>query len=355
MTGRHGPPWDLTEPAEVERFLAELAEGAAVGEAIASMRPDGAALGRALLVHVDALEQALDSCASATACGQGLIGKDYDPAWGGPPWAPVAGTPADVEHSELVSAGWDPDFLQRGYDHDFGRTLPVVHRAADAAIDHLRAIGILFCSGGVVQPPIALARMALEASAHVVHLLDERRTAVERLVQVLNVEIVALGAELGAERRQSNRNEVRRLDREMKDLKAYALARGCQRDQGDHRCLSPKVGASVMIDHALDQAELGEAWHVLSTFVHPVGDYGWRLMLGPTASTERAHRTSMTALFVLHAIWMTVSAHRAVARYTGWDLSGADQVADPLLDLWSDGSGMRDEFHRERLSAGEHQ
>lgn len=349
MTDSQGSPWDFNDPADAERFRRELAEGAQVGEAVAGLRPSARALGSALLTYVDVVDDAMHAGAHASAQQRGFLGDDFDERFDEPPWMPVAGAPAEVEQSELIALGWAPEFLQRDYDDDYGRILYVVHRIADAAIDHLRAIGILIVDGRVIRPPLALARISLEASAQVVHLLQEQCSAAERVGQVLNAEILALAEERRVERKQRNSNEVRQLDREMKDLASYAASQGCARDKTDRSYIAPKIGPSVMIDRALTQNEYGEMWHVLSTFVHPLGDEGYRLLLGPTAPTERAHRVSISALHVLPAILVTISAHRAIARYTGWDLSAADKRADPLLELWTHGSGMRDDHYRSQL------
>jgi hypothetical protein len=228
-------------------------------------------------------------------------------------------------------------------------TSSIISHISEVIVDNLRAIGILFVTGGVIRSPLALTRIALEASAHVVHLLQENFTAEERIFQVLNSEILPLSEELRVERRKHNSAEVRRLDSEIKSLTSYAVARGCVKDDTDRLYLAPKVGPSIMIDRTLTNVKDGEMWHILSTFIHSLGDEGWRITVGPTVRTERPHRTSMIAVHILHAILVTTSARQSIARYTGWDLSAAEQLEYSLLELWASGSGMRDDSYRREL------
>lgn len=110
VLGRHGPPRDLTEPAAIERFIDGLAQGAAVGKAIASMRPGSPALGRALLAYAESLGQTLNSCASITARDGGVRNDNYHPSWDEPLdpllelWADGSGMRDDL-HRERLNAG----------------------------------------------------------------------------------------------------------------------------------------------------------------------------------------------------------------------------------------------------------
>lgn len=345
---RKGPPFDFDDPAEIQRLLREIHEGAERGKAIAAMRPDGAALGDVLLDYIDVFEAWLDNCAYVEADDHGVLDDDHDPSWSGPPWIPADGSPARREHEELVAAGWDPQWLQRDHDQDYGRVLYVVHRYVDAALDHLRGIGILLREAAVIRPPVALARSALEAGAHAHHLCRQDLSATERIAQVLNVEIGFLKEEVTAEQRAKDFDRCRELRSELDALIALGRTNGLPPSKEDRSYFEPRLSARVLTDAVLQQ-EGGVTWHLLSQFIHPLDDDGWRLVLGPSARTERVQRDALVSQMALNGLLAVRQAREALGWYTGWDLNRLANAESGLLELWAHGAGMRNDVYEAAL------
>jgi hypothetical protein len=346
---KQGPPWDLDDPAEVVRLAGEIHEGAERGKEIAAMRPDGASLGAALTSYVEMFERSVDLAAYKTAIGRKLIEDDHDPSWNGPPWSPASDAPADYEHRDLVALGWDHSWLQRDYDEDYGRVLYVVHRYADATLDHLRGIGTLLREATVIRPPVALARSALEGAAHVAHLCSSAHTGEERLAQTLNVELEHMKEELQAEQRAKNYEQCKELQSEIKLLTDVGRNHGFVPDQSDRSFHAPRLSSRKLTDLVLDQSD-GRTWHLLSQFTHPLDDDGLRIVLGPSARTKRVQRDALVTQMALSAVLSAIRAREALSWYTGWDLAALKKIEDPLLELWAYGAGMRNDLYDALLS-----
>jgi len=366
MRGRLRPVPDEDKDASADEpwsdeymhgLFEEVHREAEIGRAVAALRPSRTALGESLVGLTNLIEMAIKQ-----ALVKGLIAElerrqaagqedadDVDDT----SWVPAKDSPARREREELLAGGWDIEFQQRDWSRDFGRTLFMVRRLTEAAVDHLRAIGIILQDERPTLAAMALARISLEAAARVCHLLEPTLTADERITQTLNAEIVALQDSWKSARKTGDVEQEGQLDSEMQTLASYAKQRGQTKDSTQGRCLAPYVSASTMIDHALEHPPRGLIYHTLSTVVQSQEHEGLRIVLGLGEEEAPAQRTAHVAVNVLPSIVVITKAYRLIADYTGWVFDpDLGHTADLVLQQWAAGSGLADDYYRHQVEPG---
>jgi hypothetical protein len=358
VTDGVGPGADEAEGDEQEidvpEFLARIAHGARLGPIIASLRPSREAMGEHLVNLVNLYElsisaarlgsQIVEMDALIAECADNETDLAERVAWS--PWLPNRGSRAVADADELIGNGWPRDFVHRQPGHDFGRSLFIVRRLVESAIDHLRAIGILMQFDSVVRPPLALARITAEAAARACYLLDDQTSTTERMCRTLNAELEMLDEQRKAAKREANQEEVTQATEEATAIGRIAKEHGAVRSRDNHNYLEPYVRPGAMIDEVL-QREHSSTYHYLSGYVHSQEDKGWRLAMGLADGEGNPHQGMYLALHCFAGLLTFTEACQRLSVFTGWDLSDADEARDLVLELWARGAGMADDHYRQ--------
>jgi hypothetical protein len=101
-----------------------------------------------------------------------------------------------------------------------------------------------------------------------------------------------------------------------------------------------------MIDEIL-QREHNSTYHYLSGYVHSQEDEGSRLVMGLADGEGSPHQGMYLAVHCFAGLLTFTEACQRLAVYTGWDLSGAHEARDLVLELWAHGAGMADDHYRQ--------
>jgi len=341
---------------DIPALIASIQRGAHIGQIVASLRPSWQQLGEQLINLVTLHEHAIKvgKLRAKIADMEALVAAhpneedlpDLDERYGWEPWLVDQQSQARAEYEALIAAGWPQEFLQPPHDRNFGRTLLLVRRLIEAALDHLHSIGILMQAERAGRAPIALSRVALEAAARAWYLLDPAIGPQERIVRTLNAELDALDEKVKAARRSGEHERMRQAGTEMKDLLREAVKQGAKRSRIHGQRLDRYERASANIDELLQQND-GSIYHILSTMVHSHEDEGFRLLLGLAHDEGNPHQGQQIALYVLPAILALVEACKRLDTYTGWDISDHDSTNELVLGFSAHGAGFADDHYRE--------
>lgn len=345
---------------QAHEFVTRMLKGAEIGRAIAARRVPRAVLGDALDQWVDLLDDALRTALAYEAGRATEAGTVWEHVAADFPieghavdlraWRGAPDSPAEADLRVWREGGWTPGLLQPSHQQDRGPVLHLGRRVIEAAIDHLRGIAVLMRDRRTTRPPLALARVVLEATVHVHHLLEPGVEPAERLVRAFNEMLRRLGEDYNEAVRDEDGERTAALEADIQQiLNAFPdLAKNWKKK--DLRI--PFLGSKRVNTGALARAMLGgELWNQLSGIVHLKEDEGWRLMLGLGGDHDNPHVDMYVALPTAGALIGISSVVDRLGAYTGWDLSPAMQTHEVLLNLWADGSGMRDDEHRAAVLA----
>jgi hypothetical protein len=348
-----GREWSVDETWQL---LLDLREGAEVGTMVAAMRPQRDALGKLLGLWLDLLENNLhqNTLAAARPFMEAQEQRrasevqddsdDPDDDVDGRAWRVAADTPAARDLSVWQEQGWPPGILQPYREQDEGPVLRFGHRIMDAAIDNLRGVAVLISDQRVVRPPLALSRVALDATAHLTHVLEPGIAPEERIVRVLNESLLRLDEDLRAAQREDDQEGIDQATRELAAIfDAVGSRRATQRKR--HRGFPPFIGdkptyTSQMIHNMLGD---GSLWNLLSGFVHSTDTVAHSLV-----TRVSPHQGQYVVLYATGAVLGLVMLTDVIEPYSGWDLSPTRDCNPTVYEQWGAGAGMLDDHYRDR-------
>lgn len=336
-----------------EEFLDKMDLARAEDElqaAVARRRPTLEQLGRLLDRHIDQVDQLLSVRrleALAAMEDAGNSPEHLDDA----AWLPAERSPALVDLQQLTDSGWDSTLLRDDDHDDCDRVVRTARRLIESTVDHLRAIAVLCTDGRPVRSPLALARVASDAAAHVHHLLDPTANAQSRLLRALNEDLVVLSeAVRDSERAGDGRptDDELAIDALLAEVKRvaptiHATWPAKDRPRGAKLGRVPFVdrfvGTAKMIDDALDLTG-GQVWAVMSKVVHNQESQIFRVMYSLELSKNVRYRAKNISAQVLLTLVVFDRALRRLGPYMGWDLT--DLHDNDLLTAWAIGAGLAD-------------
>lgn len=353
---------DLSSEEGRHRFLADLAEGAEVGRAVAQSRTSVVTVGAVLEHWVDLLEATLDVClmrASEVFAKAGRVWEHAESdfpvehqtvdmrAWRGQPQST-----AETELAAWLRVGWPNVVLQPSHQQDRGPAMHVGRLLTEAAVDHLRGLAIMLADGRVSRPPLALARVILDAAAHVHYLFDPGIDADERLVRALNELLARAGEDYNAAARADGGDAMAQHEQEVQQI-LDAVGDRLPHHWDKQRRRLPVIGEQPISTARMTNLllEVGTSWYDLSGVVHNKEDGGWRIMLGHDTTIDNPHAGSYVSLHTFAAVIGMIRVIEAIEAYTSWDLGPVRAHDEDLMQVWPDASGMRDEQHRARIMA----
>jgi hypothetical protein len=362
MSDAAQPDIDLSTDEGIRRFLVDLKEGAEIGKALANARTSIEVIGRFLASWVDSLEASLGVALATEAQAVAMAGRVWahaEPdfpvehqsvdhlAWRGGP-----DSPAETDLTKWLAEGWPQQLLQPSHQQDRGPVLHIGRRLTEAAADHTRGLAVMLADGRVWRPPLALARVVLDATAHIAYLFDPVIDADERIIRALNEVLARAGEDYNEAARADDSDGMATHEGEIKTIFAAVGSRQPQTWNPKGRQL-PYLGEKRVRTAQMARALLegGTSWYDLSDVVHNKEDAGWRMMLGLDATIDNPHRGSALALHTFAAVIGMIRVVESIEAYTAWDLRAVREQDEDLMRFWADASGMFDEQHRTRIRA----
>jgi hypothetical protein len=338
-----------------------LKAGAALGRAVAARRTPRADLGPALRAWLTLFERELSENASrlaALAVADGSIWshvkdanfdvqyQDVDES----AWRPTSESVSERDVNTWLASGWPMQILQPSHQQDRGPVMRVARVLVEAALDHLRGLATLLDDGQVTRPPMALARVILDATAHAYYLLEPDSGPGARLHRAVNELLDRLGEEYYDAVRSGDAERTDELRAEVEEIRA-AVGEGEKWNWNVDRNRPPFIGDRPVTTAEMTEALLGfrDMWGELSGVVHVKEGEGWRLMLGFEAGLSNPHTGQLVAFHTLPAVVGLVRVVEVLPSYTGWNLPESQAAIEPLLNLWADAAGFNDDEHRARL------
>ncbi len=324
----------------VRQILIDLKVGSYIGTELAKRRPGRHPVGGSLVSMIDTAENTILAELARSAGNQDQQHLDR--------WTLPTDSPALADEASLADSPWSGiATVMRSSDNDPGRILLMVRYLTNAVLDNIRSLGILMQDPRSVRAPFALGRIAIDAEAQLLHIIESGITAEERIVRCLNMQLFMLGKDIKAD---LEAGDTVRADEHYAAAKAImdgAINAGAVLVGADKpgkrsvRTIGTPASSSDLLSALHGDFEHAQTSHLLSTVIHSQDDSEFRLMAG-LDGFENPHADQMMVIFLSPVILGYERCFEALAAYANLDLDAVTDAFTELASLWVVAAGEND-------------